>query len=221
VSVLLLFTLKDQNGKPKEAKAIRFSDSIRWLKQAPLAYRRLLWGLLFFAAINSTEIFLLLRAKNSVGSDAAVVGLYIFYNLVFALLAYPLGRLSDKMGMKRIFLLGLGLFAVVYLGMAWLQTTTAMIALFALYGVFAAATDGLAKAWISKVCGHNEKAVGLGTFAGLQSLALLLASVWAGFVWDAAGPVTVFIATAGLVLPVGLYIWLCTHENSDTTKPQP
>lgn len=219
ISVLLLFTLKEQNNLAPQGKTITFSDSMRWLKTATPAYRTLLWGLLLFASINSAEIFLLLRAKDLGMSDAGVVGLYIFYNLIFALLAYPLGRLSDTMGMKRIFLLGLALFAITYLGMALLSSTTAIIALFFVYGGFAAATDGLAKAWISKVCGPREKAVGLGTFAGLQSLSLLLASVWAGLLWDIAGPMTVFLLTAGLSVPVGLYFLLKVKEIDPINKP--
>ena len=219
ISVLLLFTLKEQNNLAPQGKTITFSDSMRWLKTATPAYRTLLWGLLLFASINSAEIFLLLRAKDLGMSDAGVVGLYIFFNLIFALLAYPLGRLSDTMGMKRIFLLGLALFAITYLGMALLSSTTAIIALFFVYGGFAAATDGLAKAWISKVCGPREKAVGLGTFAGLQSLSLLLASVWAGLLWDIAGPMTVFLLTAGLSVPVGLYFLLKVKEIDPTEKP--
>lgn len=219
ISVLLLFTLKEQNNLAPQGKTITFSDSMRWLKTATPAYRTLLWGLLLFASINSAEIFLLLRAKDLGMSDAGVVGLYIFYNLIFALLAYPLGRLSDTMGMKRIFLLGLALFAITYLGMALLSSTTAIIALFFVYGGFAAATDGLAKAWISKVCGPREKAVGLGTFAGLQSLSLLLASVWAGLLWDIAGPMTVFLLTAGLSIPVGLYFLLKVKEIDPINKP--
>lgn len=219
ISVLLLFTLKEQNNLASQGKTITFSDSMRWLKTATPAYRTLLWGLLLFASINSAEIFLLLRAKDLGMSDAGVVGLYIFFNLIFALLAYPLGRLSDTMGMKRIFLLGLALFAITYLGMALLSSTTAIIALFFVYGGFAAATDGLAKAWISKVCGPREKAVGLGTFAGLQSLSLLLASVWAGLLWDIAGPMTVFLLTAGLSIPVGLYFLLKVKEIDPTEKP--
>jgi MFS family permease len=219
ISVLLLFTLKEQNNLAPQGKTITFGDSMRWLKTAMPAYRTLLWGLLLFASINSAEIFLLLRAKDLGMSDAGVVGLYIFYNLIFALLAYPLGRLSDTIGMKRIFLLGLALFAITYLGMALLSSTAAIIALFFVYGGFAAATDGLAKAWISKVCGPREKAVGLGTFAGLQSLSLLLASVWAGLLWDIAGPMTVFLLTAGLSIPVGLYILLKVKEIDPTEKP--
>jgi len=147
-------------------------------------------------------------------SDAGIVGFYIFYNLIFALLAYPLGRLSDAVGMKQIFLLGLVLFALTYLGMALLNSTAAMIALFFMYGGFAAATDGLAKAWISKVCGPLEKAVGMGTFAGLQSLSLLLASVWAGILWDLTSPMSVFLITAVLTVPVGLYFALQVKETT-------
>jgi MFS family permease len=100
--------------------------------------------------------------------------------------------------------------------MALLSSTIAVILLFFVYGGFAAATDGLAKAWISKVCKPGEKAVGLGTYAGLQSLSLLLGSVWAGLLWDITGPMIVFMVTATLTIPVGLYFMLRIKENVPT-----
>ncbi len=213
ISVLMLFTMKDRNGIPQTGKSITFAASLRWLKTAPMAYKGLLTGLLLFACINSSEIFLLLRAREQGMTDAGVVGLYIFYNLIFAIFAYPLGLWSDKVGMKRIFLFGLGVFALVYAGMALPWPSWMLIVLFLMYGVFSAATDGLAKAWISKVCGPHEKAVALGTFAGLQSLALLVASVWAGFCWDWVGPEPVFAATALLSLLVGGYFAVFVKEK--------
>jgi hypothetical protein len=53
----------------------------------------------------------------------------------------------------------------------------------------------------------------LGTFAGLQSLSLLLASVWAGLLWDFTGPMMVFLITAGLTVPVGLYFAVGVRED--------
>ncbi|MEJ7671275.1 MAG: hypothetical protein WKF59_00755 [Chitinophagaceae bacterium] len=95
-----------------------FLSIFSYWKNSPAEYKKLLVGLLLFAAFNSSDVFLLLRMKESGLSDTAVIGVYIFYNLIFALLAYPIGILADKLGLKKIFLAGLFVFAVVYAGFA-------------------------------------------------------------------------------------------------------
>ena len=53
------------------------------------------------ALFNSSDIFLLLKTKEVTGDDRLAIGAYIVYNLVFALAAYPLGALADRIGIKR------------------------------------------------------------------------------------------------------------------------
>ena len=85
-------------------------------KNSPGPYKKLVTGLLLFALFNSSDVFLLLKMKESGLTDTSVIGVYIFYNLVFALLAYPIGILADKLGLKKIFIAGLFIFCLVYVG---------------------------------------------------------------------------------------------------------
>jgi MFS family permease len=62
-------------------------------------------GLLAFTLFNSSDVFLLLKAKESGLSDTLVIGIYIFYNLVYALFAFPIGILADKIGLKKMLIL--------------------------------------------------------------------------------------------------------------------
>lgn len=205
ISIVMLFMMQERKpAQPKEKRVLTLAGGVTWIRKSPREYRRLLPVLLLFALVNSSDIFLLLRARSTGITDAGTVGLYIFYNLVFALCAYPLGRLSDRWGMKRIFIFGLLVFAGVYGGMSAGPGLQGMLLLFALYGIYAAATEGLAKAWISKVCHPGEKAAAIGTYTGLQSICALLASIWAGLLWDFSGPVLVFAITAGMTLLLAL-----------------
>ena len=61
-------------------------------------------GLLVFALFNSSDVFLLLKIKQAGGSDTEVIGVYIFYNLVYALLAYAVGIVADRLGWRRVFI---------------------------------------------------------------------------------------------------------------------
>src|SRR6185369_5719527 len=117
--------------------------------EAPIAYRRLVYGLLAFALFNSSDLFLLLKVKEVTGDDTAVIKAYIFYNLIYALASYPLGMLGDKLSLRTVFILGLIVFAIVYAGMAFANSVYVCYGLFFLYGIFSAATEGISKAWIS------------------------------------------------------------------------
>ena len=209
--VAILFTLfikektLQRNTELRKEKWSFFAIFSYW-KRSSSEYKRLLIGLLLFAMFNSSDVFLLLRMKESGLDDTAVIGVYIFYNLVFALLAYPVGILADKMGLKKVFLSGLLVFAVVYAGFAVNSNLILFFVLFFLYGVYAAATEGISKAWISNIVSKNETATAIGTYSGLQSICALLASSFTGFLWFTFGSVTTFTITACVTLVVILYL---------------
>ena len=185
-----------------------FLASLRYWKEAPRDYRRLTTGLLLFALFNSSDVFLLLGAQQAGLSDSHTIGVYIFYNLVYALFAFPLGALADRIGVKRVFLLGLLLFAGVYVGMAAANGVVMVAVLFLLYGLYAAATEGVAKAWIGQLVPKEQMASAAGTYAGLQSLCALVASSLAGALWMAFGPAVTFGVTAAMALVVVVYLGL-------------
>ena len=182
-----------------------FFSFLKYWQKSPPAYRQLTGGLLAFTLFNSSDVFLLLQAKQAGISDTMVIGLYIFYNLVYALFAFPLGILADKIGLKKIFTIGLFLFAVVYFGMAFSTDFHVLVAAFFLYGIYAAATEGISKAWISNISLKKDTATAIGTFSGLQSICTMLASSLTGFVWYKYGATVAFATTAGMTLMVCIY----------------
>jgi len=165
------------------AAAVNFFEFARYWKQSRPEYRQLVGGLLVFALFNSSDVFLLLKIREAGMSDADVIGAYIFYNLVYAATAFPLGILADRLGMRRVFVAGLLVFALVYAGMAFANTPVVAYVLFFLYGIYAAATEGVAKAWISNICEKENTATAIGTYTAFQSLCALLASSLTGAVW--------------------------------------
>jgi len=190
--------LLKENAKPPATKKepVSLLTGFRFFRQASPAYRQLASALLVFSAVNSSDLLLLLRMRESGATDQEVIGLYIFYNLVYALLAYPAGRIADRVGLKKIFLLGLVCFVLTYAGFALNHTLTGFILLFCFYGLYAAATEGVSKAWLSQLLPPDQTATGIGTFAGFQSIAALLASSLAGLLWYRFGPETAFLLSA-------------------------
>jgi MFS family permease len=100
-------------------------------------------ALTLFAIANSSDVFLLLKAKQVGQNDKTAIIAYILYNVVYAASAYPMGVLADKMGKKKVLLFGLLLFALVYGGFAFITSPVVVYALFFVYGLYAAATDAL------------------------------------------------------------------------------
>lgn len=181
-------------------------EFVRYWKHSPPAYRRLVGALLVFALFNSSDMFLLLKAKSAGMSDGTVIGVYIFYNLVYAAAAYPLGIVADRIGMKRVFAGGLLFFAGTYAGMAFAASPPVLYLLFLLYGIYAAATEGIAKAWISNICDRESTATAIGAFAAFQSICAFLASSLAGAVWFIWGPAAAFLLSAGVAVCTAAYL---------------
>lgn len=220
VSIGLTFFLKErsQPGKIQLGAASLFSFAGYW-KESPGPYKKLLAGLILFAIINSSDVFLLLKLKDAGLSDTFLIGVYIFYNLVYALFAYPLGSMSDRVGFKSTFLLGLALFGIVYAGMAFGSGLYVFLALFLVYGIYAAATESIAKAWISNICPRNETATAIGTYTGFQSIATMIASSLAGWIWLNFGAMATFLFPAAGAVIIILYILFFVQESGKQLPP--
>lgn len=211
--VLLTLFIKDKSNKaeaPKKEK-VRFFSQFKYWSVSGSSYRALVGGLLFFALFNSADAFLILKMKEAGLGDTTVILIYIFYNLVFALAAFPIGILGDKIGLKPMMLIGLVVFALVYSGMAFATGTMAFACLFFAYGLYYAFTDGISKAWISKTCDKKDVGTALGVFSGLQNICALLASSIAGLVWYKFGSVYVFMVGAIAATLTAIYLLIKGH----------
>jgi len=196
----------NQNRKTGAFSAWNLLAFAHYWQVAPTAYRRLVGGLLVFALFNSSDVFLLLKAREAGMSDTGVVAVYILYNLVYALAAFPLGILADRIGMRSVFVGGIWVFAGVYAGMALTQRISVVIALFFFYGIYSAATESVTKAWISNLSAREYTATAIGTYTAFQSLAAIFASGLAGLLWQLAGSAWALGVSAVVAAGVGIYL---------------
>ncbi len=206
VSVLLIFLIREKNKPSIPDNNGGFFSYFKYWNIARPEFRKLVIGLLIFALFNSSDVFLLLRTKEITSSDSHVIGAYIFYNFVYAAAAYPMGVLADKLGMKKIFIVGIILFAVTYSGFALANETWMPYALFFIYGLYAAATEGIAKAWITNLAHENKTATAIGFYTSCESVCALFASIMAGFIWSNYGALPTFGLTAIVSVVVIVYL---------------
>lgn len=205
VGTTLLVREKPGRGKSWSQLSWSYKLAVSYWKEAPPSYRRLVFGLLLFGLVNSSDFFLLLRLKETGLSDTTMIGMYILYNAVYAFAAFPFGSLGDRIGFRKTLVIGIAIFSVVYAVMAFVTSLWALGLVFASYGVFAAATEGISTAWISRISGNEKTASAVGTYSGLQSIAVLLSSSLAGWIWYALGSSAMFFITAVAAGLIALY----------------
>ena len=207
-AVLASLYLKDKKVVEHKRASTPFFSFLKYWRVSTTEYRKLVVGLLIFTLFNSSDVFLLLQIRQTGLDDTMVIGVYIFYNLIYALFAFPIGVLADNMGLKTIFIIGLALFAIVYLGMAVNTNLYYFFLLFFLYGIYASATEGISKAWISNISDKKDTATAIGTFSGLQSICTMLASSLTGLIWFKFGATTAFTITSIMTILVIIYFVL-------------
>lgn len=217
LAIVLSAVLKDKRASIKEnTPPLSFFSFLHYWKQSPASYRKLVTGLLIFTLCNSSDVFLLLKIKQAGLNDTATIGVYIFYNIIYALAAFPLGIIGDRIGLKKMFVTGLLLFVFVYAGMAFSNNLYFFYVLFFVYGLYAAATEGVSKAWISSITKQSDTATAIGTYTGFQSICTMLSSIITGWVWFQFGAVPAFLSTA--IIGFIVVVYFTVIKISDNKK---
>ncbi len=161
-----------------------------------------------FTLGHSSNAFMLLRAKSVGFDDVNVILLYFIFNLIAAILSMPLGKLSDRIGRKRLLVPGYLAFSLCYLGFAFASSQWMMVAVFVMFGAYTAMIAGVERAFIAEISPPALKGTMLGLQSTIVGIALLPASVIAGVLWNVFGAAIPFIFGAGLSLLAALLLLL-------------
>jgi MFS family permease len=179
-------------------------------------------GIIFiFTLGNSTDALLLVKA-NEVGVKVAFIPLvYLITSVVSVLFSIPLGSLSDRIGKEKLLIAGFLIYAVVYYGFGVTDSITTIVTLFAMYGLYSAATDGIQKAFISDIIDKNKKGTGLGIYNALLGITLLPASLIAGLLYDKVNSSVPFYfgAITALLSAVLMFIFLRSNRRKQVSVP--
>ncbi|TSA27937.1 MAG: MFS transporter [Bacteroidetes bacterium] len=217
--LLTLFIREKKKPEPERpSNGIHFLSYFSYWRKAIPGYRLLVAGLLLFTLFNSSDVFLLLAVKEQGLSDIRMIGVYIFYNLVFALMSYPIGWLADRIGLKTMLIIGLALFSAVYFGFGWAGSILVFGILFFGYGLYAACTDGISRALITNLANRGDTATAIGFYTSFSSLMTLLASSLAGLIWFTLGARWMFIISATGVAITVLYFLVAVTRRKPVKK---
>ncbi len=210
IAVAFTLLVKD---KPGSSKAKSKKNYLEFWKSAPKEYKKILLLITTFSLVNSSDVFLILKSKDiSQSSSLAIFG-YVFYNLIYAAASYPLGGLSDKLGKQKVFSFGLIIFSAVYFGFALVPNINFIWVLFALYGIYAASTEGVSKAWISDLIPNEQRGSAIGLLTMLSSFAIMFGSFLTGVLWDKFGSEIPFIISAIISLIIGITILFTANKQ--------
>lgn len=177
-------------------------------RRLPGAYRRYLLATALFGIGNSSNAFLILRTQELGASLPLTIAIYAAFNLVAALISYPAGALSDRVGRRNILLASFAVFLATYLGFAMTRSIFAAAVLFVLYGLYQGVSRAVGKAMASDFVPPTLRASGIGWYSATVGLSGLVASLVAGLLWDHAGHAAVFLfgaasaAVGGVALPL-------------------
>lgn len=159
-----------------------------------------------FSLTNSSDVFLLMKAKAVGISLTEIILLYCAYNFVYSVFSPYFGGLSDRIGRKRLLISGLLVFSAVYVGFSLASTRWHLWVLFSIYGLYMAATDGVGKALAVDLVDPSHKATGLGMLGTVTGISTVVASTVAGALWDNFGSSSTFIfgAVGAALAAIGL-----------------
>ncbi|MGB2896748.1 MAG: MFS transporter, partial [Anaerolineales bacterium] len=169
-------------------------------------FRNYILIMVIFTLGNSSDAFLILRAKTTGLSVVNILAMMMVFNLIYSITSTPAGLLSDRIGRKRILLIGWVLYVAVYLGFARATAGWHAWALMALYGVYYGLVEGAARAFVADLVPTHLRGTAYGILHAVVGLIALPASIIAGVlwqgigVWNGFGPGAPFLFGAGAAL---------------------
>lgn len=205
---LFLFLKKESEFEPPHIR-MNFWQNIKHLDSRLKAY---LMVVFLFTLGNSSNAFLMLRARNIGYSDAGSIFLYFIYTLTASVLSMPFGKKSDEIGRKKLLVLGYLVFSIVYSGFAFASNKETIFVMFMLYGFYTAIITAVERAFISEIAHLEIRGTVLGLHSTLSGIALLPASVIAGFLWETFGVQMPFLFGASTAIIAAIAILLFIKE---------
>jgi MFS family permease len=170
----------------------------------PKAYWKYMLATALFGVGNSSNAFLILQTKDIGASLTTTILIYAAFNLVAALISYPAGFLSDRLGRRNILVLAFAIFLITYLGFALTRNVALIGLLFVLYGLYQGIFRSVGKALASDYVPKQLRASGVGWYNTIVGVSGLAASLIAGWLWDQAGHTTVFFFGAAFAVVGGI-----------------
>jgi len=210
-SVLVLFLwVKEAKSRKKEGDILERKKGFSFDNK----FKLFILVVAIFTLGNSSDAFLFLRAKSLGVNLVFIPLLWGFFNLVYTLSSIPAGILSDRIGRRKIILIGFSVYGLAYLGFAFAKNSLHIWALFALYGIYYGLSDGALRAFVADLVREEDKrGTAYGFYHGAVGLCALPASLILGFLWQSFGATVAFSFGAVLAILAGMVFYFGFSEG--------
>jgi MFS family permease len=197
---VLVFCVREHAGPGRPHVPLR--ESLRTLGPR---YRHYLLSAGMFSVAYFSFAFLMLAASRAGFALRDVVLLYALFNVSFAIVSVPIGRMGDRIGRHTLIAVSYALYAIIAAGFAVADSKLGVALLFVLFGVFYAIDEGQTKAYVADLAPEEARATAIGTYGFVTGLVYLPASLLAGALWSAYGPQVAFSTAAAVALAALVY----------------
>lgn len=209
----LALTIREPQGC-SPATARRFD----WrLRDMPSVFKRYIVVVAIFTLGNSSNMFLLLRAKELGVPQAQIPLLWAAVSVVAMLFSTPLSALSDRWGRVRLLVAGYIAYGLFYIVLGLIaQDGLALFALFGFYGLFMAATEGVEKALVADLAPEGLQGTAFGWFNLIAGIMLLPASIFFGWLYQSFSPLTAFSfsGSCAVLAAILLFAWVKPERSA-------
>jgi MFS family permease len=196
---ILAFGVREP-ARPRPDEKLRIPVRLAELRLLGRAF----WAVVIVGSVLTlarfSEAFLLLRASDAGLTPARVPLVLVVMNIVYAASAYPMGALSDRAGRKLILAAGFGVLIAADLLLAFAPGIWTVMLGVGLWGLHMGMTQGLLAALVAEAAPAPLRGTAFGLFNFASGIALLLASLAAGLLWELAGPAATFLTGAALTV---------------------
>jgi len=203
-------------GIPKIPKAATVQKGLSW--HVPKEIRGFLAIAFLFALANSSDAFLVLKAREAGFAVREILALFLVFNALAAALAFPAGRLSDKFGRLPFLMAGWTVYAIAYATMGLATGKGIFSASLLGYGAFYGLTEGVEKALLADLLKPENRGTGYGAFQTATGVAALLASPIMGLLMTYAGTKAAFLIASGTAMLAVLLLAAWAMHNSTRSK---
>lgn len=195
ISLFILYFFVEEKIEKDKHKKLNFN-----LNVFPFSFKYYLFVVILFTLSNSSDTFLIFRANETGISIALIPLLWMVLHFVKSILSIPGGILSDKIGRKKVIITGWIIYALIYLGFGFAMRFWHIWALFALYGIYFALTEGVEKAFVSDLSPKDYQGTAFGLFNLSIGIAAFPSSVIFGLIYQGLGAKVAFIYGASLAI---------------------
>jgi MFS family permease len=172
--------------------------------------------IILFSLGNSSDAFLILKAKDAGVPITLLPILWVVLHLSKSLSATPGGMLSDRYGRRKMIIAGWTLYSAVYFGFASVQTSETIWVLFAIYGLFYGLTEGGERALVANLVQPHLRGTAFGFYHFCIGISTLPSSLMMGWLWETFSPEVAFSVGAILALLAAVLLWIAIREERQT-----